>query len=97
MAGWEQLKLPVNEPEDVATAMLICATANRAEAQTHNGGLSRFHGRILFVAGGKSYEIEERLQRLEPQWLGTENSRLVALGEDYLQNGTTTWKQDFNS
>jgi hypothetical protein len=27
--GWAELKLPANEPEDVARSILLCATANR--------------------------------------------------------------------
>lgn len=90
--GWLDRNLPVNQPENVARAMLICATANRAEVQNnHQEAKLPFHGKIVFVAGGESYEIEDRLQALEPEWLGKENSRLLKLGQDYLHNGGTSW------
>ncbi|EEU33735.1 uncharacterized protein NECHADRAFT_56159 [Fusarium vanettenii 77-13-4] len=85
-----QLGLPMNEPEDVATSMLICATAGRSDGATHNGAAMPFHGKILLVAGGKSYEIKDALQSLEPQWLGENNSRAVAMGQDFLHNGKTS-------
>ncbi|CAH0020302.1 unnamed protein product [Clonostachys rhizophaga] len=90
--SWEELDLPMNEPEDIATSMLICATANGSGGR-HPGSVLPFHGKILYVAGGKSYEIEDNLQKLEPQWLGEENSRMLAKGQDFLHNGTTTWQR----
>ncbi|KAM6505376.1 hypothetical protein FSOLCH5_014596 [Fusarium solani] len=92
-AAWEEQGLPMNEPEDVATAMLICASANRTEGATHDGAVSPFHGKILFVGVGRSYEIEDLLQGLEPVWLGEENSQAVSKGQEFLHNGKTTWKQ----
>lgn len=50
-----------------------------------------FAGKILFVAGGESYEIEDALQRLEPQWLGAENSRILERGQAYLMSSETSW------
>ncbi|SPO01921.1 related to 3-hydroxyacyl-CoA dehydrogenase [Cephalotrichum gorgonifer] len=90
--GWIELNLPVNEPEDVARAMLICATSNSEAARnSHFKDQPPFHGKILFIAGGESYEIEDKLQALEPEWLGQENSRVLKLGQDYLHNGSTSW------
>jgi hypothetical protein len=83
----------MNEPEDVATSMLICATAGRSDNATHNGATTPFHGKILLVAGGKSYEIEDKLQSLEPQWLGERNSQDLAKGQDFLHNGKTSWQE----
>jgi hypothetical protein len=58
--------LPENEPEDVARSMLICALANRGENQkTFKGAKLPFSGNILYVSGGKSYEIDDRMQELE--------------------------------
>ncbi|UPL03005.1 hypothetical protein LCI18_013939 [Fusarium solani-melongenae] len=91
-AAWEELGLPINEPEDVATSMLICATAGRSDGATHNGAAMPFHGKILLVTGGTSYEIEDALQSLEPQWLGENNSRVIAMGQDFLHNGKTSWQ-----
>ncbi|KAM6529371.1 hypothetical protein FALCPG4_007507 [Fusarium falciforme] len=91
-AAWEELGLPMNEPEDVAISMLICATAGRSDGATHNGAAMPFHGKILLVAGGQSYEIEDALQSLEPRWLGENNSRVIAMGQDFLHNGKTSWQ-----
>jgi hypothetical protein len=89
--GWQELGLPANEPEDVAKAMLICATANGESESQHDGAKSPFHGKILYVSGGKSYEIEDSMQALEPSWLGEKNSEQLAAGQAYLHNGTTDW------
>lgn len=43
------------------------------------------------MAGGESYEIEERFDELEPEWLGEENSRVLKLGQEFLMNGETSW------
>ncbi|KAH7311854.1 putative 15-hydroxyprostaglandin dehydrogenase [Rhexocercosporidium sp. MPI-PUGE-AT-0058] len=61
--GWRELSLPENEPEDVAESILICATANRR-------AVLPFAGKVVFVAGGESYEIEDGINELEPRWLG---------------------------
>lgn len=95
--GWRELQLPENEPEDVAKSILICATANRStpSSQTnptnHSGVKLPFSGKIVFVAGGKSYEIEDRLNELEPEWLGRENSRVLEKGQEFLMREGTSW------
>lgn len=90
--GWAKLHLPMNTAEDVAWAIVICATANRGDSgQTHSGVVLPFEGKLVWVGGGESYEIEDNLQRLEPQWLGEENSRELARGQAYLSAGSTSW------
>ena len=90
--GWRKLGLPENAPGDAATAMIICATANRGQkGTTHDGATLPFTGKILHVAGGASYEIETRMQRLEPEWLGEKNSQVLAKGQAFLANPTTSW------
>jgi hypothetical protein len=90
--AWQQENLPYNKSQDVANAMVICATANRKPGVSNAGRKDHFHGKIIFVGGGNSYEIEDRLQNLEPEWLGKENSRVVELGQQFLHNGTTSWQ-----
>ncbi|KAI1608320.1 putative 15-hydroxyprostaglandin dehydrogenase [Exophiala viscosa] len=87
--SWINQGLPSNEPEDVADAILICATANRGkEGQSHEGAALPFAGKIIWVGGGESYEIEDRIQALESQWLGEENSRVLVKGQEFLaKNG----------
>jgi len=82
--GWRQRSLPENQPVDVATSILICATAN-------GGAKKDFWGKIVYAAGGQSYEIEDTLWELEPVWLGKENSRVLALGQAFLMDPNTSW------
>lgn len=35
------------------------------------------------MAGGETYEIEDRVQELEGVWLGEENSRVLEKGQEY--------------
>lgn len=93
--GWRALGLPENQPEDVARSILLCATANRGEAgKTHGGAKMPFGGKILWISGGEAYEIEDAIQALEPQWLGEENSKVLAKGQEFLANGATSWDAD---
>ncbi|KAL1966345.1 hypothetical protein VTN77DRAFT_4487 [Rasamsonia byssochlamydoides] len=91
--GWYENNLPTNEPADVARAIVICATANRSPDKTtiHPGARLPFAGKILWVGGGKAYEIEDRLQELEPEWLGKENSAVLARGQAFLASEGTSW------
>lgn len=91
--GWYERGLPVNEPADVVKAFLICATSGvKQDNNTSSSGSAPFSGKILYIAGGESYEIEDRLQALEPQWLGSENSRVLQLGQAYLEDPSTSWR-----
>jgi hypothetical protein len=45
------------------------------------------------VAGGESYEIEDGIQNLEPEWLGKENSQVLAQGQAYLASAGTSWDE----
>ena len=84
----------MNEPEDVARAIVICATANRGSgALTHQGARLPFAGKIVYVSGGESYEIEDAIQSLEPAWLGKENSRVLEKGQEYLASDSTSWDE----
>lgn len=89
--GWYERNLPTNEPEDVARAILVCATANRCPDGTHPGARLPFAGKILWIGGGKAYEIEDKLQELELEWLGRENSAVLARGQAFLEEDGTSW------
>ncbi|KAJ5397840.1 15-hydroxyprostaglandin dehydrogenase [Penicillium cosmopolitanum] len=92
--GWYEKGLPANEPEDVARSILICATANRGQSgKTHGGARLPFAGKILWVAGGESYEIEDGIQSLEPKWLGDKNSQVLKQGQEYLASAGTSWDE----
>jgi hypothetical protein len=93
--GWAKLGLPENEPEDVARSIILCAIANRGqEGHIHPGAKMPFAGKILWIAGGEAYEIEDGIQALEPQWLGEENSKVLAKGQAYLASQGTSWDAD---
>jgi len=93
--GWRERGLPENEPEDVGRSIVLCATANRGqEGKTHPGAKMPFAGKILWIAGGEAYEIEDAIQDLEPQWLGEENSKVLARGQEYLSSMGTSWDAD---
>lgn len=66
---WTQSLLPMNTPEAVARIILQC-TADYA-----------IHGNAVFVADGVGFDIEEGLDRTEPQWLGEKQSRVLAEGQ----------------
>jgi hypothetical protein len=90
--GWGELALPANEPEDVAKSIVLCATANRGkEGERHEGAEMPFAGKIVWVSGGESFEIEDGIQRLEPEWLGRENSAVLKRGQDFLMDEGTSW------
>jgi NAD(P)-dependent dehydrogenase (short-subunit alcohol dehydrogenase family) len=83
--GWNKEKLPVNQPEDVAKIILGLA------AEKEKKGLA------VWVGGGKGIDIEEGIDRLQPQWLGEENSKEVARGQEFLGLGDDwTSKQNGN-
>lgn len=93
--GWTALKLPENEPEDVARSFLLCASAERStNGVRHEGARTPFAGKILWIAGGEAYEIEDAIQELEPKWLGEENSRVLKIGQEFLASGGVSWDVD---
>jgi hypothetical protein len=93
--GWAALNLPSNSPSDVAKSIILCATANHGSSpkneQKHAGAVVPFAGKILWVSGGESYEIEDNLQRLEPEWLGRGNSEILRRGQEFLMSEGTSW------
>ncbi|KAL4912896.1 hypothetical protein BDW62DRAFT_9384 [Aspergillus aurantiobrunneus] len=90
--GWMENGFPINEAEDVARTILFCATANRgSNGATHTGAKLPFSGKIVYVSGGEGYEIEDAQKALEPQWLGEENSKILARGQEYLARADVSW------
>ncbi|KAL2862400.1 uncharacterized protein BJX67DRAFT_366397 [Aspergillus lucknowensis] len=90
--AWTAQGLPINKSEDVARAILVCATANRGSGGiTHDGAKLPFAGKIVYVAGGEGYEIEDAQKQLEPQWLGEENSKVLAQGQEFLARADISW------
>ena len=50
--------------------------------------LEGLNGKTFYVEGGLSWEIEENLDRLEPQWLGEECSKDIEKITQLLQGVT---------
>jgi len=73
---WYKAKLPVNQPVDVAKVIIDV---------TRSEGLN---GKAMYIEGGRAWEVEDNLNRLEPQWMGEEPSRSLAKGQELLGNGT---------
>lgn len=73
---WEEEGLPVSTPQDVAKVAVSVLIDNS------------LHGTSMYVAGGRTWEIEANIDRTEPQWLGEEPSRALALGQKVLKD---TW------
>ncbi|KAE8393442.1 hypothetical protein BDV23DRAFT_149176 [Aspergillus alliaceus] len=71
---WTKEGLPVSTPQEVA---LISA-----------GVLSNnsLNGTSMYVEGGRAWEIEANIDRLEPEWLGEEASKTLALGQKVLND-----------
>lgn len=73
--AWLKAGLPANTPMDVAKIIAGLITD------------SKVNGASMYVEGGRGWEIEANLDRLEPQWLGEEPSRTLALGQHVLGDG----------
>lgn len=78
--AWINADLPLNSPMDVAivTAGLLVDP--------------QLNGKSMFVEGGRAWEIEANIDRLEPQWLGEEPSRSLAKGQAVLADGSAWTK-----
>lgn len=72
---WTQARLPTNSPREVSTV----ATGILADES--------LNGTSMFVEGGRAWEIEENIERLEAQWLGEAPSKALAIGQELLDDG----------
>ncbi|KAJ5623632.1 Short-chain dehydrogenase/reductase SDR [Penicillium lividum] len=73
---WKEASLPTNTPRDVsyiAAGMLADLSLN---------------GESMFIEGGRAWEIEQNIERLEAQWLGVEPSKSLAAGQELLDDGS---------
>ncbi|MCJ1380407.1 hypothetical protein MMC17_003510 [Xylographa soralifera] len=73
---WYKANLPVNQPVHIAKVILDV---------TRSEGLN---GKAMYIEGGRAWEVEDNINRLEPQWMGEEPSRSLAKGQELLGNGT---------
>lgn len=72
---WKQASLPTNTTREVSTV------ANGILAD------SSLNGTSMFVEGGRAWEIEGNIERLEAQWLGEAPSKSLAAGQELLDDG----------
>jgi len=72
---WRQANLPTNSPQEVAAV-----AAGLLADQSLNGS-------SMFVEGGRAWEIEGNINRLESQWLGEAPSKVLAMGQELLDDG----------
>ncbi len=72
---WKQASLPTNTTREVSTI----ATGILADAS--------LNGTSMFVEGGRAWEIEENIDRLEAEWLGEQSSKTLAAGQEFLDDG----------
>lgn len=72
---WKEADLPTNTASEVAhiATGLLADTA--------------LNGRSMFVEGGRAWEIEQNVDRLESEWLGVEPSKALAAGQELLDDG----------
>ena len=70
--AWKAAGLPVNTATHVAEVALTVASD------------SSINGKSFYVEGGRAWEIEENIDRLEPLWLGEGPSRRLAQGQEFL-------------
>lgn len=73
--AWFKAGLPANTPMDVARIIAGLVVD------------PKLNGMSIYVEGGRGWEIEENLDHLEPQWLGEEPSRTLAIGQNVLGDG----------
>ena len=72
--AWYAAKLPANQPVDVAKVLLDVTRSKDV------------HGKAFYVEGGRAWEVEDNINRLEPQWLGEKQSEDLARGQETLGN-----------
>ncbi|KAJ5125140.1 uncharacterized protein N7443_008220 [Penicillium atrosanguineum] len=72
---WKNACLPANTVREVSTvAASILADKS-------------LNGTSMFVEGGRAWEIEENIDKLESQWLGEGPSKTLAAGQELLGDG----------
>lgn len=72
---WKEASLPTNTPREVSTV----ATGILSDPS--------LNGKSMFVEGGRAWEIEGNIDRLEAQWLGEAPSKVLAAGQKFLDDG----------
>ncbi|KAK6380788.1 hypothetical protein LTS17_004989 [Exophiala oligosperma] len=75
VSSWKAADLPIQSTSDVAR--VVAGVACNQE----------LNGKAFYVEGGRAWDIEEGIDRLEPQWLGEEQSRMLAKGQQVLGEG----------
>ena len=68
--AWTRAQLPVNQAADVGK---VCVEVVRSTG---------LNGKAFHVSGGSAWEFEANLDRLQPEWLGEEQSALLNKGQE---------------
>jgi len=69
---WVKEEMPMNTPDDVARMIVQCAADKM------------LNGKAVFVAGGRGFDTEEGIERLQPEWMGKEISATFQRGQEIL-------------
>lgn len=72
VSSWKAANLPIQSTTDVARVVAGVACNQK------------LNGKAFYVEGGRAWEIEDNIDRLEPQWLGEEQSKMLAKGQRVL-------------
>lgn len=71
IALYESRNIPCNDAKDVAATMIYAMGNGRS-------------GEALYVSGTKTYELEERLEKARPEWLGQQVYEELMAGQTVL-------------
>lgn len=69
---WVENNLPMNDPAGVAA--LIAGVACE----------KGMNGKSIYVEGNNGWEIEDNIEKLEPEWLGEEQSKELNRGQELM-------------
>ena len=86
---WKNARLPVNTAEEVASFALSLTRTKQLSCDSPSSGLA------VYVEGGKGWELESDLDRLDSQWMGEEMAENCAKINEALGIGSG-WTTDLS-
>jgi len=72
---WRKAGLPINVPAGIAD--IIVGVANE----------KGMNGKAIYVEGNRGWDVEDKINELEPKWLGEEQSRELNRGNELMGTG----------
>ncbi|CAK7202226.1 hypothetical protein SEUCBS139899_004948 [Sporothrix eucalyptigena] len=85
--SWVAAGLPMNQPEDVARYVLLCATDEQR------------NGNAIYISGGKGVDIEDGYVKTMPVWMGLQHTidlqasrEFCGLGDGWVET-KTSWQE----